>query len=282
MVFFLLYVTTLIGNLLILFIITMDSCLHSPMYFFLGNLALLDICSSSITTPRMLSDLNTSNSMISLSACITQIYFFISFATSEVVLLAVMSYDRYVAVCYPLHYMQRMTWKACVQLALGVWLMGLLYSLLHTLFTLRLTFCDSKTIHSFFCDLSKLFQISCTDTFINTLIIFIFGGSLGSSCFIITFFPYISIFTTVLNNQVRVSRIKTLSTCTSHLTVVFIFYGTLLFNYFRPTSDYQLSEDKIVSVFYTVITPILNPIIYSLRNKEIKKALKRICKTCLA
>ncbi|KAE8612042.1 hypothetical protein XENTR_v10012689 [Xenopus tropicalis] len=149
-----LYIITLIGNLLILFIIITDTYLHSPVYFFLGNLVLLDLCCSSITTPRMLSDLNTRNHMVSLSACITQIYFFISFATSEITLLAVMSYSRHVAVCYPLHYMQRMTWKACVQLAMGVWLLGFLYSLLLTLFTMSLTFCDSNTVHSFFCDLT--------------------------------------------------------------------------------------------------------------------------------
>ncbi|XP_075040309.1 olfactory receptor 5B12-like [Mixophyes fleayi] len=279
LLFLYIYCMTLMGNLLIVLLIVMDSHLHNPMYFFLGNLACLDVCSSSLISPRMLYDLNTNRRMISVPACLTQVFFFIYFATCEVLLLAVMSYDRYIAICQPLHYIQVMHWKMCIQLAAGVWTLGMLYSLIHTLFTLRLSFCESNVVQSFFCDLSKLLQISCTDTFINMLSIFLLGGLLGLCSLLMTFIPYITLFSTVLKIKVKDKRFKAFSTCTSHLTVVFIFYGTLIFNYFRPTTSYHHAADRLVSVFYTVITPLLNPLIYSLRNQELKAALQRFYKT---
>ncbi|KAM4651158.1 olfactory receptor 5AR1-like [Discoglossus pictus] len=273
--FLLIYMMTLIGNILILLLILSDVHLQTPMYFFLGNLACLDVCCSSVTAPKMLTDLHTQRWRISRSACITQILFFISFISSEAILLAVMSCDRYFAICRPLHYMQLMHWKTCVQLASGVWALGMVYSLVHTLCTLRLSFCDSNTIHSFFCDLPQLLQLSCSDTLINILVIFLMGSFLAISTSAITFGPYISIFTTMLKIQAKSSRLKAFSTCTSHITVVFIFYGTLLFNYFRPNTNYHYAGDKLVSVCYTVMIPILNPMIYSLRNQDLRAALRR-------
>nr|DBA18433.1 TPA: hypothetical protein GDO54_016676 [Pyxicephalus adspersus] len=272
------YSMTLIGNFLIILLVAIDSHLHTPMYFFLGNLAFLDMCSSSLTTPRMLFDLITNNRKISITACLTQVFFFIFMATTEILLLAVMSYDRYIAICRPLHYVQIMHWKTCIQLAAGVWALSLVYSLAHILITLRLTFCDLNIVQSFFCDLSKLFQISCTDVFINLLFIFLLGGLFGLVLLLMTFIPYITVFLTVMKIKEKEKRFKAFSTCSSHLTVVFIFYGTIVFNYFRPTTGYHFAADRVVSVCYTTITPLINPLIYSLRNNELKTALKRIYK----
>ncbi|KAM4622311.1 olfactory receptor 1C1-like [Discoglossus pictus] len=196
------------------------------MYFFLGNLASLDICCSSVIAPRILFDLHTESLRISKTACISQIFFFLSFISSEVFLLALMSCDRYVAICRPLHYMQIMQWKVCTNMAFGVWIIGIAYSMVHTLCILRLHFCGSNIIDSFFCDLPQLLKISCNDASINNMLIFLLGGLYTLTCFVITFFPYVNIFSTVLRIQAKNKRLKVFSTCTSHLTVVFIFYGT--------------------------------------------------------
>ncbi|CAJ0955720.1 unnamed protein product [Ranitomeya imitator] len=269
LIFFYVYVSTLVTNLLIILLVVVDSHLHSPMYFFLGNLACLDMGCSSITSPRLLYDLTTNDKTISVAACMSQVFFFIFFATCEILLLAVMSYDRYIAICRPLHYIQVMGWQTCVHLAVAVWMLGMLYSLIHTIFTLRLTFCASNVVWSFFCDVSKLLQISCTDTFVNLLSIFILGGLLGLSSLLMTFIPYITVFSTILKIRGKDKRSKAFSTCSSHLTVVFIFYGTLVFNYFRPTTSYYHSADRVVSVFYTLVCLLyLSPIVevYLLMN----------------
>ncbi|KAM4608092.1 olfactory receptor 5V1-like [Discoglossus pictus] len=245
------------------------------MYFFLGNLACLDICCSSVTAPRLLFDLHDQKRMISRLDCITQVYFFTFLATSEIFLLAVMSCDRYIAICPPLHYMQIMHWKVCVQLASGVWAFGVVSSLVHTLCTLRLAFCGSNTIHNFLCDLPQLLQLSCTDIFMNIVVKFLLGGLTVIVCLVMTIVPYISIFSTVLKIQVQNTRHKAFSTCASHLTVVFIFYSAITFNYFRPNPTYHFTEDRLASIFYAIITSFLNPLIYSLRNKELREALSR-------
>ncbi|XP_018428851.1 PREDICTED: olfactory receptor 146-like [Nanorana parkeri] len=274
--FLLIYLLTLIWNLLIISLIVSDSHLHTPMYFFLGNLAGLDLCCSSVTAPQMLFDLLTQRRKITIAACISQVFFFIFFASSEIFLLAVMSYDRYNAICQPLHYTQIMSWKVCVRLASIVWGLGSSYSLVHTLYALKLTFCESHLIESFFCDLPQLFQISCSDIFINILLIFVLGGSIAVASLTLTIFPYVSIFKTVLKIQVRGNRSKVFSTCSSHLTVVFIFYFSVFFNYLRPGTNNHYAADKVVSVFYTVIVPLLNPLIYSLRNQDFRAAFQRM------
>ncbi|XP_040263992.1 olfactory receptor 5V1-like [Bufo bufo] len=245
------------------------------MYFFLGNLAFIDVSYSSVTAPRLLVDLLTKNHSISLLACTTQLFFFIYLAGAELFLLSAMSYDRYIAICYPLHYSQIMSWMVCTKMAFGVWVLGLLNSLVQTLFSLRLTFCGPNTIHNFFCDLPHLFQISCTDTFINVLVALIVGGSLGFGAFSITFIPYIHIFSTILRIQTKHGKLKAFSTCTSHLTVVFIFYGSIIFIYFVPTTSNLYTINRVVSVIYALINPLLNPLIYSIRNKDLKEAVKR-------
>ncbi|KAE8578484.1 hypothetical protein XENTR_v10023591 [Xenopus tropicalis] len=277
--FLLVYLMTIISNFIILLSICKDSHLKTPMYFFLGCLAWLDMCCSSVTAPRMLFDIHTKKRVISVEACITQLFFFIFFVISEVFLLAGMSYDRYIAICYPLHYMQLMHSRLCVQMLSGILFLALVYSLVHTLCVLRLHFCRSNIVESFFCDLPQLFQLSCTDTTINILLIFLLGGVMGLGSLAMTFLPYISIFTTVLNIRVQNTRQKAFSTCTSHLAVVFIFYGTLFFTYFRPTTNYHVTEGRLVSVFYTVFTPLLNPLVYSLRNQELKSAFRRVLRS---
>ncbi|XP_053550096.1 olfactory receptor 1019-like [Bombina bombina] len=275
LLFLLVFVMTLIGNFLILLLIFTDSHLHSPMYFFLSNLALIDVFYSSVTSPRMLSDVFSKNRTISLPACVTQFFFFFSFICIELYLLSVMSYDRYVAICQPLHYIQIMHPKLCTQMVSIAWVTGLLTSLIHTLCTQRLTFCGPNIIHGFFCDLPQLFQLSCRDTFINVLVMFIVGIFMGSGALGITIVPYVYIFKTIIGIKTKTGKVKAFSTCTSHLTVVCIFYGTLIFTYLRPTPRYNFSDDRLVSIAYTVITPLLNPLIYSLRNQDLKGALRR-------
>eukprot|EP00079_Xenopus_tropicalis_P012653 XP_002939874.1 PREDICTED: olfactory receptor 146-like [Xenopus tropicalis] len=275
LLFLLIYLLTLIQNLLILLLIFTDSHLHTPMYFFLGTLACLDMGYSSVTTPRMLFDFVMIRRVISVQACVTQIYFFFFFATGEVCILAVMSYDRYIAICRPLHYMQIMSWNVCVQFVSSVLVLGAVHSLVHTLFSINLTFCNSNVLQSFFCDLPQLLQVSCSDTFINVLLIFIFGTLIGTIFLGVTLYPYVTIISTVLKIPSKTMRSKAFSTCSSHLTVVVIFYSTVFFNYFSPNSGYNITEDKVASVFYATLTPFLNPLIYSLRNQELKTSLRR-------
>ncbi|KAG8429978.1 hypothetical protein GDO86_018728 [Hymenochirus boettgeri] len=272
LVFLLVYLMTLTGNLLIVLLICTNSHLQTPMYFFLGTLACLDMGCSSLIIPRLLFDLNTQKRLISVEGCITQIYFFFLFTTSELILLAVMSYDRYVAICRPLHYTQIMHWKTCVLLVSGVLSFSMVYSLVHTLFLLKLTFCSSTPLQSFFCDFPQFLQASCSDTFINIFLILFCGMFFGGGILALTFYPYIIILNTIIKMKMRS---KAFSTCSSHLAVVFIFYGTLFFNYLRPNSNIHFAEDRVSSVFYSVLIPLLNPLIYSLRNQELKKSLKK-------
>ncbi|KAG8433602.1 hypothetical protein GDO86_017790 [Hymenochirus boettgeri] len=266
---------TLTGNLLIVLLICTDSHLQTPMYFFLGTLACLDMGYSSVTTPRMLFDLYTQKMLISLQACITQIYFFVLLAMSEISLLAVMSYDRYVAICHPLLYTQVMHWKTCVVLVLGVLMVSVVFSLVHVLFLLKLTFCTINTLQGFFCDLPQLLLVSRTDTFINVLLILIIALLVGGSIFALTFCPYIIILNTIMKMQSKAMRSKAFSTCSSHLTVVFIFYGAGLFRYCNPNAKDYYAVDRVTSLFYAALTPLVNPLVYSLRNKEIKISFKR-------
>ncbi|XP_018425135.1 PREDICTED: olfactory receptor 5B12-like [Nanorana parkeri] len=274
--FFLIYLLTLIWNLLIISLIVTDSHLLTPMYFFLGNLASLDLCCSSVTVPRMLFDLLTQRRKITATACITQVFFFLFLATSENFLLSVMSYDRYTAICRPLHYMQIMSWKVCVLLASSAWCLGFTNSLLHTFYALRLSYCGSQIIESFFCDLPQLLQIACSDIYINILLVFILGAVFASGPIMMTILSYVSIFKTVL--KIKGKRSKVFSTCTSHLTVVSIFYGSIFLNYFQPSASHHLTGYKVVPIFYTAIIPLLNPLVYSLRNQDLRIAFQNCVK----
>ncbi|XP_040214598.1 olfactory receptor 1G1-like [Rana temporaria] len=273
--FLLIYLMTLITNLLIFFLVLTDYNLHNPMYFFLANLALLDMSYSSVTAPRMLFDLVTKSRSISIPACISQVYFYLSFADSEMFLLSAMSYDRYIAICHPLHYKLIMSWRVCARMASLVWVVGYSHPLVHTLFLLRLSFCRITSIHNFFCDLPHLYQITCTDPFINMVAIFLLGVSVGLGVFLLTFLPYVYIFRTILRIHSKTGKRKAFSTCTSHLTVVFIFYGSFIFLYLVPNSRDMVNLNKLFSVISALINPLLNPLIYSLRNKDLMEALLR-------
>ncbi|XP_077323649.1 olfactory receptor 5V1-like [Lithobates pipiens] len=273
--FLLIYLMTLIINLLIFLLVLTDHHLHTPMYFFLGNLAFLDMSYSTVTAPRMLFDLVTKSRSIALSACIAQVFFYVYFTSSELFLLSAMSYDRYIAICHPLHYKLYMSWRVCSNMALSVWVGGCSLSLVHTLFLLRLSFCGPTSIHNFFCDHPHLFQITCTDPFENLVAVFLTGASLGLGAFLLTFLPYVYIFKTILRIRSKTGKRKAFSTCTSHLTVVFIFYGSLIFIYLVPSSSNMFNLNKTFTVVSALINPLLNPLIYSLRNKDLMEALMR-------
>ncbi|XP_057405154.1 olfactory receptor 1J4-like [Balaenoptera acutorostrata] len=273
------YLTTVLGNLLILLLIRLDSRLHTPMYFFLSHLAFSDLSFSSVTIPKMLMNMQTQCQSITYTGCISQVYFFIFFGCLDSFLLAMMSYDRYVAVCHPLHYTTIMRDELCVILVAGCWLASCAQALLHTLLVDRLSFCAGTVIPHFFCDLAAVLKSSCSDTSLNELLIlteggFIFtlplGGILGS---------YISMAAIILKVPSFKRIFKALSTCGSHLFVVFLYYGTIAGVYYIPSSGNSKDKDIIASLMYMVVTPMLNPFIYSLRNKDMKCALQKIFRT---
>ncbi|KAG8539033.1 hypothetical protein GDO81_024327 [Engystomops pustulosus] len=273
--FLLIYLMTVFSNFLIILLVVTCAHLHTPMYFFLGNLAFLDMSYSSVTAPSMLSHLITQHWSMSLSDCIVQVFCVLYFAGSEVLLLSSMSYDRYVAICHPPHYSQVMSWGTCAKMAFLVWSTPFLVSITYIICLRRLTFCGPNLIKNFFCDLPHLFQISCTDPTINVLTLLILGSVSGSAAFVITFYPYVRIIRAVLRIRTSDGKSKAFSTCTSHLTVVLIYYASITFIYFVPNTSDLLTLNRVVTVIYTLITPLLNPLIYSLRSKDLKAALQR-------
>ncbi|XP_054433319.1 olfactory receptor 5AC1-like [Pteronotus mesoamericanus] len=275
LVFLVIYLTTIMGNLGLIFLIWKDPHLHTPMYLLLGSLAFADACSSSSVTPKMLIHFLSRNHIISLVECITQFYIFASSANTECFLLAVMAYDRYVALCNPLLYPVVMSNIHCIQL-LGVsYIIGFLHPMLHIGLLLRLTFCKSNVIHYFYCEILQLFKISCTDPGVNMLLLFIFSVFIQFFTFMTIIVSYTHVLFVILKMKFEKGRSKAFSTCSAHLLSVSLFYGTLFFMYVCPGSDLTENQDKMYSLFYTIIIPLLNPFIYSLRNKEVIGALKR-------
>ncbi|NXL56334.1 O5AS1 protein, partial [Chordeiles acutipennis] len=273
--FLLIYTTTLVGNVGLIVLVQVNTSLHTPMYYFLSNLSFLDLSCSSAIAPKMLVNLFAQQKTISLVGCATQMFFFAAFADAECLILAAMAYDRYVAICHPLLYTVAMSRRVCTSVVAGAYLSVALTSLVHTSFTFTLSFCNSNVINHFFCDIPPLLEISCSDTHINQLLLFTLCGFMQTSTFLAIVVSYTCILSTILQLRAAESRHKAFYTCTSHLTAVGLFYGSLLFTYLRPSSSYSLDTDKVVSAFYTVIIPMLNPLIYSLRNKEVKDALRR-------
>ncbi|XP_074056221.1 olfactory receptor 1f45-like [Macrotis lagotis] len=274
--FLLIYLITALGNLLIILAIKINSCLHTPMYFFLSNLSLIDICFTSTTIPKMLVNHLSGMNTIPYAGCLTQVFFFLFFGGIDSILLTSMAYDRYVAICVPLHYSMIMTPKVCALLILVSWIWAFTDALIHTVLLTRLSFCGHNKIPHFFCDLSPLLKLACSDTFINDLMVNIEGALTIVIPFIGILISYTRIFVTVLRIPSKAGKLKAFSTCGSHLTVVSLYYGTIIGVYLSPTSTHTVEQDTAAAVMYTAVTPMLNPFIYSLRNKDIKGALRML------
>ncbi|XP_029435514.1 olfactory receptor 1019-like [Rhinatrema bivittatum] len=275
-VFLIIYIIAVAGNLLIITIIKSDPQLHTPMYFFVGNLSILDTFYISTTVPKMLVNCLSTRKTISFSACVAQLSFFLSMAATESALLATMAYDRYVAICNPLRYSIIVNKKSCIFLAAASWFIGIVYSVIHTSNTFRLNFCGSNVINHYFCDIPPLLKLSCSDTNINVILVFLVGGLLMLGCFVLILTSYVNIIKAILKISSAKGRSKTFSTCISHLTTVALFYITGSCVYFRPASTHSLDQEKIGALFYSVIAPMLNPYIYSLRNKDLKGAIIKV------
>ncbi|OCU01574.1 olfactory receptor 5V1 [Xenopus laevis] len=269
------YVLTVTGNTTIIMVSQMDRHLHKPMYFFLSNLSLLDICNTTTTMPKMLQVLFLERKSVSYIGCLTQMYFFLAFVGTECILLGIMSYDRFLAICSPLKYYIIMDRKLCFYLAGFSWLSGLVNSVVHTVFTFRLDFCNSNKINYFYCDIPPLLSLSCEDTSVNQVLLLSIGVFIGWTPFFFITVSYIYIIVTVMKIRSTEGQKKAFSTCASHLTVVVLYFGSAIFNYVRPISSYSLGKDRIISVMYSVVTPMLNPLIYTFKNQEVKKAMER-------
>ncbi|XP_027990294.2 olfactory receptor 7A10-like [Eptesicus fuscus] len=269
------YLVTVLGNLFIILAVSSDSHLHTPMYFFLSNLSLVDICFTSTTVPKMLVNIQTQSKAITYEGCITQMYFFILFAVLDNFILTVMAYDRFVAICHPLHYMVTMNPRLCGLLVLVSWIMSVLNSLLESLMVLQLSFCSDLEIPHFFCEINQMVQLACSDTFLNNIIMYFTAGMLVGGPLAGILYSYSKIISSIHGIPSAQGKYKAFSTCASHLSVVSLFYGTLLGVYLSSTASRSSHSSTTASVMYTVVTPMLNPFIYSLRNKDIKRALER-------
>ncbi|XP_020007563.1 olfactory receptor 1J21 [Castor canadensis] len=274
--FLAMYLTIVLGNLLIILVIRLDSHLHTPMYFFLSHLAFTDISFSSVTAPKMLMNMLTQSQSISYSGCVSQVYFFLLFGCIDNFLLTSMAYDRYVAICHPLHYTTIMSQSLCFLLVIGSWVFSSANSLVHTVLLTRLSFFRDNTLPHFFCDLSALLKLSGSDTTINELVILTLAVAVITVPFICILVSYGHIGATILKTPSIKGLCKALSTCSSHLSVVSLYYGAIIGLYFIPSSNNTNDKDVTVAVLYTLVTPMLNPFIYSLRNQDMKGALEYI------
>ncbi|XP_024056583.1 olfactory receptor 12D3-like [Terrapene carolina triunguis] len=274
--FLLLYVASMLGNGAIVAMALMEPRLHTPMYFFLGNLSCLDICYSTVTMPKMLSGFLSECQTISFAGCLAQLHFFHFLGSSEAVLLAVMAYDRYVAICNPLCYRLVMRQRACLLLATASWVTGFLHALMHTVMTSQLQFCGPSHVPHFFCDIKPLLSLACGSTHLNLTLLNIVTGGIVVIPFILTLLSYLYIISfLLLKVQLWESRRKAFSTCASHLTVVSLFYGGAILTYVPPSSGESPEWDMMIVLLYSVVTPVLNPVIYTLRNKEVQSALRK-------
>ncbi|XP_057618787.1 olfactory receptor 8H1-like [Chionomys nivalis] len=277
-VFLLIYMVTVLGNTGMMLIIYLDVQLHTPMYFFLIHLSFVDLSYSTAITPKTLENLLTSNKSISFIDCFAQMYIFILLAGTECFLLSSMAYDRYIAICKPLHYPTIMSSRCCLALLTGSYMIGTVDSSVTVFAMITLHFCKSNVIHHFYCDTSPLLSLSCSDTNLVEIIIFIFAGSTLLVSLITIFVSYMFVLSTILKINSISGKQKAFSTCASHILGVTVFYSTLIFTYLKPSKSYSLGKDQVASVFYTIVIPMLNPLIYSLRNKEVKGAVVRLVK----
>ncbi|XP_015282982.1 PREDICTED: olfactory receptor 5A2-like [Gekko japonicus] len=275
-VFSTIYLITLSGNLTIILVIRMDPSLYTPMYFFLSHLSFVDICYSTDIVPKMLMDLLTKQKTISFVGCLTQMFFSLLLSVADVFILSAMAYDRYTAVCHPLHYVVIMNKTICTYLVMGAWIMGVLFAIINTVPTLNVQFCGFREISHFSCELPPLLKSSCSDTFMNNVILFSSVAIFGLGSFLPTLVSYIRIISTILKIRSAEGRSKAFSTCSSHLIVVGLLYMTGMTQYMKPSKVSSMTLDEIFSIQYSILTPMLNPIIYSLKNKEVKRALGKI------
>ncbi|KAM4845443.1 olfactory receptor 2D3-like [Thomomys bottae] len=275
-IFFIIYLLTLFGNLLIIFLIHVDSRLHRPMYFFLKNLSFTDLCFSTTVVPNMLIHFLVMRKSISFAGCSVQMFFFLIMGCTESSLLAVMSYDRYVAVCKPLHYSAIMTQRVCVLLAIGSWASGVSVSLVDTTFTLSLPYRGPNVINHYFCEPPALLKLASEETYKAEMAIFAMGVVILLGPMSLILVSYWNIVSTVIHMQSGEGRLKVFSTCGSHFIVVIFFYGSTIFTYMQPNAKKTNEGDQVISVFYSIITSMMNPFIYSLRNKDVKKALRKV------
>ncbi|XP_062050947.1 olfactory receptor 2A14-like [Lepus europaeus] len=273
--FSLLYMITLLGNGVILGTICLDPRLHTPMYFFLSHLAVLDMSYASNNVPKMLANLVSQKRTISFVPCIIQTFLYLVFAATECLILVVMSYDRYVAICHPLHYTVIMSWRVCTVLAVMCWAFSFLLDVVHLVLILRLPFCGPHEINHFFCEILSVLKLACADTTLNQVVIFAACVFIlvGPLCLVLV--SYTRILVALLRIQSREGRTKAFSTCSSHLSVVGLFFGSAIVMYMAPRSSHPEEQQKILSLFYSLFNPMLNPLIYSLRNAEVKGALRR-------
>ncbi|XP_042762672.1 olfactory receptor 9G4 [Panthera leo] len=278
-IFLILYLMTLSGNMTLVILIWVDSCLHTPMYFFIGNLSFLDFWYTSVYTPKILANCVSEDKRISLAGCGAQLFFSCVVAYTECYLLAAMAYDRHAAICNPLLYSSTMSNSLCTGLVAGSYLGGLLNAIAHTANTFRLSFCGKNIIDHFFCDAPPLVKMSCTDTHVYEKVLLGVVGFTVLSSILAILVSYFNILLAILRIHSASGRRKAFSTCASHLISVMFFYGSLLFMYSRPSSTYSLERDKVAALFYTVVNPLLNPLIYSLRNKDVKEAFWKAAQT---
>ncbi|XP_027716658.1 olfactory receptor 10AG1-like [Vombatus ursinus] len=275
-IFLYIYINILFGNGLIIAITKFDAALQTPMYFFLGNFAFVEICYISVTLPRMLSDLWTQNKNISLLACAVQLCFFLVLLFTESLLLAVMAYDCYVAICKPLYYTLIMNHKVCVQLVVGSWITGVPMPIGQIFQVFSLPFCNSNILNHIFCDMPPLMKLVSGDISWNEVLMYADAVLFGFIPFLLILYSYIRIFITIQKLPSVVGRSKAFSTCSSHLMVVGLFFGSGIIAYLQPKTSYMAGREKMVSLFYTIITPMFNPLIYSLRNKDVIMAMKKL------
>ncbi|KAM6448926.1 olfactory receptor 5V1-like [Liasis olivaceus] len=276
LIFSIVFLITLSGNITIILIIRMDPSLSAPMYYFLSHLSFVDICYSTDVVPKMLMNFLMKEKTISFSDCVIQMFFSLLLSVTEVFLLSAMAYDRYTAVCHPLHYIMIMNKAICSYLVLGAWLMGLLFATINTVPAFGLQFCGLHEINHFSCELPPLLKVSCSDTFLNNWILLSSVLVFGLGSFLPTLVSYIHIITSIMKIHSAEGRSKTFSTCSSHLIVVGLLYTTGMSQYMKPSSISSIILDELFSIQYSILTPMLNPIIYSLKNKEVKKALRKI------
>ncbi|XP_065422812.1 olfactory receptor 14A16-like [Chrysemys picta bellii] len=274
-VFLVIYLAALVGNLLIITAVALDHHLHTPMYFFLMNLSILDIGSISVPVSKSMANSLMNTRSISYSGCVTRVFFFMLFSSTDIALLTVLAYDRYVAICQPLHCERVMNRRACVHMAASAWISIFVYTALHTGNTFALSFCGGNMGDQFFCEIPQLLKLACSGSYLRETGVIVFSTCLAFSWFVFTVVSYVQIFTTVLRIPSEQGRHKALSTCLPHLTVVSLFFFTIAFAYLKPTSSSISGLDLMVAVLYSVMPPMMNPIIYSMRNKEIKAGLRK-------